>query len=292
MTTTARWVETVIGKTVVQTSPLVGGMSSRVERCELDDGSTIVVRTITDTAWLQREPNLIGNEVRALELVNGSAIRTPRIIAADPAAARLAMSFIEGSMVTDPARLRARTDAIASVAAAIASTPLPPDHGLAEWRSWAPPDLRPPAWGDRDLWRRGIGAFLATAEPRVDRLFLLHRDLHPLNLLWSETDDVGVVDWVNTCAGHPHAELGHLRWNLTVLAGLEVADRVLDTYLRLTPGVEVGTYHRWWDLAPLMSFLPGPVDPTGYHAVGRVELTPEAVVRRTEQFLAAALDAL
>jgi aminoglycoside phosphotransferase (APT) family kinase protein len=288
-TATSCWVEEATGKTPTEVTPLVGGMSSRVERCRLADGSSIVVRTITDTEWLRREPHLITTEARALELVTNSAVQAPRLIAADPESARLAMSFVDGSMMTGAGHLRGRADAIARLAAEIAATPLPADHGLASWRSWAPVELEPPAWGDAALWQRGIDAYLSTPEPTIERPCLLHRDLHPLNMLWSSPVEVAVVDWVNACVGHPHAELGHLRWNLTVLAGLDLAEHVLRSYLDVTTGAGPDTYDRWWDIAPLMSFVGGSLNLSGYHSVGRTDLTSELVVERTEEFLVAAL---
>lgn len=289
MTSATAWVESVTGRTVVEITPLIGGMSSQIERCLLEDGSSIVVRAITDQAWLRREPDLITNEAHALELVAASTIRAPHLIAADSDEARLAMSFLEGSMTVDPAELEERAVTIAAAAAAIATTPLPADHRLPRWRSWAPPNPEPPSWGDRTLWQRGIDALHDSRQPAPHQPVLLHRDLHPLNMLWSGPDEVGIVDWVNACVGHPHAELGHLRWNLTVLAGRELADRVLESYLALTATFDPSGYDRWWDIVPLMSFIGGPIALTGYHSVGRTDLTSALVVQRTEEFLETAL---
>lgn len=286
---TAAWVHRTTGADVVDITPLIGGMSSLVERVVLADGSSIVVRTITDVDWLRREPHLITNEALALQLIAASAVRAPSLVAVDPARARLAMSLVEGTMSVDPVELETQADAIAAAAAQIAATPLPDDHGLPRWRSWAALHPAPPTWGDRTLWQDAIEAHSARPQPGIDRPVLLHRDLHPLNMLWTSSGEVAVVDWVNACVGHPHAELGHLRWNLTVLAGLELADRVLESYLSRPPTPDSSGYDRWWDIVPLLSFVGGPIGLSGYHAVGRTDLTPELVVGRTEEFLATAL---
>ena len=56
------------------------------------------------------------------------------------------------------------------------------------------------------LWQTGIAAFRAQDAPISRDPHLLHRDFHPLNVLWGAADVSGVVDWVNACVGHAHAE--------------------------------------------------------------------------------------
>ncbi len=98
-----------------------------------------------------------------------------------------------------------------------------------------------------------------------------------------------MVDWVNASVGHPHAELGHCRWNLTVLVDPGAADEFLMRYLEAT---EIEDYSRWWDLTALIGLLPGPIGSSGWFAVGRIDLTDSAVLAATEQFLRAALERL
>lgn len=278
----SNWIEEVTGVAVARSAPLVGGMSSIVTRHELADGRIVVSRHITNDEWLEREPHLIAAEATALRMLSGTDLGSPTVIATTPA--RLAMTFVPGAMVTAPDGLRDRAMALADVARRIHAVALPPDHDLPPWRSWAPTEPAPPAWGDHSLWAEAIQAFGDQPTPTCDQPVLLHRDLHPLNVLW-DGDKAHVVDWVNACVGHPHAELGHCRWNLTVLAGLDCADAFLDAYLQ---GDD--TYASYWDLAPAMSFLPGPVGGDGWRAVGRADLTPAVVIERTELFLRSALD--
>ena len=283
---TARWVESTTGHRVERADSLDGGMSSDVHRCWCDDGSTFVVRHIVDRDWLAREPDLIGQEARALELLAGSDLPAPRHIASDATAGRLLMTFLPGVMVTGASDLRTRPEALADIAAKIAAVPLPEGHGLLPWRAWAPADPQPPDWGDQALWRDGIDAFRARMQPPVDVPVLLHRDLHPLNVLWNGDEVTGLVDWVNACVGHPHAELGHCRWNLTIAANADTADAFLSRYLATTTGPD---YDRWWDLAPVMSALPGPIGVSGWQAIGRTDLDVGRVIESTEHFLKSAL---
>lgn len=277
----ARWIEEVSGAPVTQSMPLVGGTSSEVTRHELADGRSVVGRYITDTAWLEREPGLIDAEAAALRLLADAAFPAPRLIATAPA--RLAMTFTPGAMLITANQLRDRVGAIATVARQIHTIEVPQGHGLLPWRSWAATELTPPTWSDHGLWTEAIDAFKEQTTPTSEQPVLLHRDFHPLNLLWDD-EKVNVVDWVNACIGHPHAELGHCRWNLTVLAGLDCANAFLQSYL-----ADGETYDRYWDLEPAMSFLPGPIGGDGWRAVGRSDLTPPIVIERTEAFLRAAL---
>ena len=83
-------------------------------------------------------------------------------------------------------------------------------------------------------------------------------------MLWTG-NDVGIVDWVNACVGPRHAELAHLRWNLTVLAGHDAAEAATRHYL---DAVGAGGYDTWWDLDTALGVLPGPIDRTGLQSVG------------------------
>ena len=196
------------------------------------------------------------------------------------------MSDVPGVMLAGRDNVRTAAVALARTAARIAAVPLPADHGLAAWRSWAPDHLQPPAWGEPALWREGIRRYRSQDPPQFKTKRLLHHDFHPLNVLWDRTGVSGVVDWVNTCVGHPHAELGHCRWNLVTLADRSAADAFLTEYLAHTAG---HTYDPWWDVAAVMGLLPGPIATSGWQAVGRLDLTPTQVIAATESFLRAAL---
>lgn len=283
---TLTWVESAVGDDVERSQRLVGGMSSEVHRCWCRNGSSYVVRHITDRDWLRREPELIIQERAALDLLADSELPTPRHVASDAGAGCLLMTYLPGSMRADRDRIRGGAEALGKLAASIAAVELPTDHGLNGWRSWVPDDLQAPVWGDRVLWDDGITAFLARQPPRVEQPVLLHRDLHPLNILWKDGEIVGVVDWVNACVGHPHAELGHCRWNLSTLVGPESADAFLSAYLDARGEQR---YDPWWDICTVMGILPGPVGTTAWAAVGRADLTAKSVVTSMERFLRTAI---
>ena len=271
---------------MVDAKALVGGMSSAVHRCWLDDGSSVVLRHIKDAEWLQREPYLIDSERIALELLADGIVPVPRHLASDPSNGLLLMTHLPGAMITSPSGLTERLAPMGDLAARIASTTVPRDVHLPAWRPWAPEELAPPRGGDATLWEAAFEAY-SDATPAVPvNPVLLHRDFHPLNLLWNGSEVSGVVDWVNACVGHPHAELGHCRWNLTVLVGTEAANTFLHAYLAGTGG----TFDPWWDLVTAIGLLPGPIGASGWRAVGRSDLTDAVVMHQTEAFVRAALE--
>lgn len=285
---TKRWVEEVTDCRVVASAALVGGVSSAVHRCSLDDGREVVVRHIDDQAWLQREPYLIPAEATALELAAASGLPAPDHLASDPAAGRLLMSLLPGAPAIDVEHLEANLDQFAALAASIASVQLTTGHDLPAWRQWRPSALEAPSWGSQQLWRNAIAAYESrSATGSAGNGVLLHRDLHPLNVLWHGQRLTGVVDWVNACAGHPHAEVYHARFNLAVLGGLELADEFLIRYLRHAGEAE--PYDPRWDLETPISFLGSRPRGRAWRAFGRDDLTDEVIWSSIERFVAGAL---
>ncbi|MEZ5226981.1 MAG: aminoglycoside phosphotransferase family protein [Acidimicrobiales bacterium] len=278
------WAEQVLGPIDAWTD-LPGGMSSEIRRCRSGRRS-FVVRHITDLEWRQREPGLIDAEATALTLLQPSSVRAPRLLASSPADGMLAMSWVPGELATTPSSVAERAGDLGRLAASIAAVPLPSEHALPEWRSWAPERPTVPDGGDEALWRRAIAAGRTDA-PSQSSAVLLHRDLHPLNVLWDASGPV-VVDWVNACVGHPHAELGHARWNLAVLGDEDAADAMLAAYNERS---SFGPYSPWWDIMAVLGLLPLPVGLGGWHAVGRTDLTAARVLDATERFLERSLAA-
>ncbi len=313
----AEWTGSTLGRSVVRASGLRGGMSSLVISVELAASARtastgtassattteiVVARQIEDDEWLAREPDLIVREAIALRAAASCELTTPMHLGND-GERRLVMSHVPGGMGPDTASLRNRAARLGRAAAAIARTPLGPDHGLPAWRSWVPEDPRPPTWGDpplsdSPLWQDAIAAWGESREPQCERPVLLHRDLHPLNVLWdrrlvsaSPLDGIGVVDWINACVGHPHAELGHTRWNLAVLAGDDAVTSFTDSARSNGSTPEASAeYDPRWDLATVLSFLPDGIGVEGWFDVGRLDLIEPVVIERTEAFLRAALE--
>lgn len=88
----------------------------------------------------------------------------------------------------------------------------------------------------------------------------------------------GLVDWTHASWGPPSVDLGHMRWNLAVEHGPEVADRFLDAYRRQP--AEVFDHHPYWDVVTLFDLV-ADVDPNSP--------LPQRDVVRLERYLTAVL---
>ena len=109
----------------------------------------------------------------------------------------------------------------------------------------------------------------------------IHRDYHPGNVLWSRARLTGVVDWVNACLGPPAVDVGHARWNLAQLFGVEVADAFLDAWLAASGRARHDPY---WDIVCLLDAGPGDDALQGWHDGGRTDLTLEESHRRRDAY--------
>ncbi|NIS29090.1 MAG: aminoglycoside phosphotransferase family protein, partial [Actinobacteria bacterium] len=170
---------------------------------------------------------------------------------------------------------------LAEVAVAIAAVPA----GRFPWTydPWIAVEPQVPDGGSA-LWDRALEV-VSRARP-AGPVVLLHRDHHPMNLLFGGGRLTGVVDWVNACVGPAAVDVAHCRLNLAGMYGPEVADRFRDLWCGLTRL----RYDPVWDVVTLVGMLPirpyAPWAAAGL-AVGASEMRP-----RLERVLATALDAL
>jgi len=217
----------------------------------------LVLRRWARPGWEVDDPDLTAaREAAVLELLAGTPVPAPRLVAADPDGAAcdvpaLLLTRLPGrppDVAADPRRLvrglAATLPAIHAVGAGAAGLP-------AYHRFYDPGTLAPPAWAARPaLWARVIG--VAAGLPPPGQPCLIHRDYHPGNTLWSRGRLVGVVDWNFGSWGSPSVDLGHMRVNLATDLGPEWADEFLAAHRALT-GFE---HHPWWDLAAVVDVLP------------------------------------
>jgi hypothetical protein len=115
----------------------------------------------------------------------------------------------------------------------------------------SPDDLVCPAWMDGALWD-GAAAAAAPPDPTTDEA-LIHRDLHPANLLWDAGELTGIVDWFAACIGPRALDLAHLRVNLALAGHERSALAVGDAYARAC-GPPVDVAH--WELVDAVDLLP------------------------------------
>src|SRR4051812_14899167 len=83
------WVESAMGPgaRVVRNRKLTGGISSDMRTVDVDRGDgerrRLVLRRHTNLDWLEREPDLVAREAKALELLASAGVPTPELVAFD-----------------------------------------------------------------------------------------------------------------------------------------------------------------------------------------------------------------
>ncbi len=113
--------------------------------------------------------------------------------------------------------------------------------------SWRDLTLRRPHWfRDTALWNAAVVRVDAGVVGSSDRF--IHRDFHPLNVLWHQGSVSGVVDWVHACRGPIEFDIASCRVNLALTAGIDAAE----AFTWELGGLGVG-YDRAWDVDKALS---------------------------------------
>lgn len=212
----------------------------------------LVLRRWARPEWRIEDPDMTAQrEARTLELLARSQVPAPLLVAADPDGEHcdvptLLVTRLPGRPPGLPRDMDRFVAQLADTAAAIhvlTGDGIPPYH-----RYYAIDEHEPPRWArSPDVWTRAIE--LAAGDPPPGRTGFIHRDYHPENTLWSRGRLTGVVDWTSASHGPLAADLGHMRWNLAVSYGLDVADAFLAR-------CDAGPDQPYWDLAAALDVLP------------------------------------
>lgn len=262
-------------------------MSSAVHALTIEDASgrrqRLVLRRFVRADWLAEEPDLARYEATALEVLAGSDIPAPRLVAFDETGAAtdvpaLLMTRLEGRPNLDPPDLKRYVCAQAEILPRIHATSIARSTLPSYFRYYPSPAV-PTTAEHPEAWRALI-AHASKPPPEAPATFI-HRDYHPGNVLWSRGRLTGVVDWVNACLGPPEVDAGHARWNLAVLFGVEVADAFLDAWLAASGRAHHDPY---WDIVCLLDAGPGEDALQGWHDGGRTDLTLEESHRRRDAY--------
>ncbi len=279
------WVAAATGAEVTQCARLPGSSSTTLWRLEAGE-RRYVLRVFDNADWLRMEPDLVVHEAAALRHVSAGGLPAPEPIATDETGAAcgtplLLMSWMPGAVVLQPRDMEEWLQQQARMLLCIHRLPAQ-DFGWP-WFSWAPPDPEVPDWSEvPHAWECAIN-IVAGQPPAAPECFI-HRDYHPVNLLWQEDRLSAVVDWVNACRGPAAVDLAHCRGNLVVLYGIEVAERFLHHY-RQASGQNCDEV-AWWDLMSLVECLPGPPEVyPGWAPFGIRHITPGLLRRRLDAHL-------
>lgn len=245
-----------------------------------------VLRVIDNPDWLAEEPGLVEHEAAVLEKVQACRLRGPRLVAQSVkdvgfGAPVVLMTFMEGKIDLRPANMAEWLKELARELAAIHRCPV--DDFKWHFKSWVDTSaLTVPDWTTKPkLWERAIDLFNQGAPE--SRPVFLHRDYHPMNVLWNEGTISGVVDWVNACQGSASVDLAHCRMNLVTMYGIEVAEEFLAHYCELVGGFE---HHPYWDIDSILNWcLPQPGFYSPWLDFGLEPMTQETLNQRMDAYL-------
>ncbi|TCP69454.1 aminoglycoside phosphotransferase (APT) family kinase protein [Baia soyae] len=272
--------------TIRSYTPLLGATSSSLYKVEVDD-DTYVLRLYTNQEWNEQEPDLAFHEASSLNKMGSSSLQTPQMIAVDEMGEQAGYPAVLMTKVPGKAQLSPMDqNALSQLAKTLHSI-----HSMEVDFKWTYSSyyemeaLQAPKWSyQENVWKKAIEYTKRVQSDYTGQdVTFIHRDYHPMNVLWDDQKITGVVDWVNACIGPRGVDVGHCRLNLALLYGVEIADQFLLEYEKVA---ESFTYHPYWDLRMIFEFLPGP--PTVYQGwldVGVTGLTDRRIEQRFEAYM-------
>jgi aminoglycoside phosphotransferase (APT) family kinase protein len=293
----AAWVESVLGAhaRVLEAELLAGATSSTLYRLQVQQKGAVfplVLRLFTNTEWLAEEPDIPRHEADALHLAQKSGLPVPELLAFDDSgragdAPVLLMTCLPGAVNLTPKDMDGWLSAMAEALLPIHATPAD-EFPYTYFPYYELSHLRLPIWAAQPrLWEQAYEV-LQGGPPAHIPVFI-HRDYHPVNVLWEGEQISGIVDWANACLGAPNHDVAHCRTNLVSMYGVETADRFLH-HCREVFG-PVFEHHPYWDINAEANMEPDePLEPYGpWLEFGLTGLEPEVLIARKEAYLTSLL---
>jgi aminoglycoside phosphotransferase (APT) family kinase protein len=217
---------------------LPGGLTSTMLAVRHGDGTSSVLRLMTNEPWRTHGAELVTREREAQLAMAGTPVPAPTSLALDAegavagAAAHL-MSRLPGAPLEEDEELGGtRRQAMADLLATIHDQrPAQPFRTFQSW-AWEEKWVVPPWTRHPGSWQRAFEV-LAGPAPAHEPTFL-HRDFSHRNLLWSDDAITGVVDWVETSTGPAWLDAAHAASNLALAHGTGPAHDFVRRYARTT----------------------------------------------------------
>jgi len=288
------WLSLVLGSPASRLGlrQMQGSTSSTLFRVSLDDSAqSWVLRCFTNSEWLIHEPDLVEHESAALEILAQSDLPAPHLVAADPdgqacGVPALLMTSLPGRVDLTPHSFMDWLQQMAQPLEPLHVVPAPDFH----WHYYpyvSPLDADPPTWSNSpDLWLRAIEV-ARQPWPSFTPVFI-HRDYHPVNVLFDRGQLSGIVDWPNACLGPADFDIAWCRAKLSSMFGIDAANTFLKA-CRDHAGNGF-TYNPFWDILAAIEVLPGPPE---YYApwqqFGLPFIPVAELIRRHEAFLKSVL---
>jgi aminoglycoside phosphotransferase (APT) family kinase protein len=241
---------------ITATRELFGGWTSTMLALSTEPGDDLVLRLMTREPWRSHGSALTTRECQIQQMLVGTPVPAPRSRALDANGRECGvpahlMSLLPGRVDID--RVDAVSlDQLADLLATIHE--VSPTIEVRTYQSWAwEAKYVVPSWAtDPDLWEEAF-TVLRTDAPDYEPCFI-HRDFQPRNVLWSDDEVSGVVDWVETSIGPAWLDVAHCCSNIAIGHGTESADLFASAYVDRT-GREPQPY---FDVMDIVGFLPPP----------------------------------
>jgi aminoglycoside phosphotransferase (APT) family kinase protein len=294
-----QWIKEKIGADaeIISAQLMKGSTSSTLHRIIIQAHGQkvrLVLRRYTNLEWLADEPDLALHEATNLKTVSLANLPTPVLVDFDS----------DGSVCDVPAILMTELPGFVDLAPSDfndwlhrQAEALVPIHTIAlqeyPWH-YAPYNnihqLEIPDWSQEpQLWEKALDIIRGPIP--AHRESFIHRDYHPVNVLWQNDRITGIVDWVNACLGPSAIDVAWCRANLAIMYGTSVADQFLKYYQSLAG--TIFDYHPFWDLMVIIEILPGP--PSIYPpwiTFGIHDLNEAKIIDRNDNYLKSVMSRL
>lgn len=250
------------------------------------DSHRFVLRVLDNQEWLAEELDLAAHEASALVEAQKTGLPVPELVAYSTddigfGAPVVLMSYLEGSVELRPTNFQQWLNDLAEQLASLHQHTA--DHFPWQFCSWVEEaTLAPPQWTTiPHVWEQAIELVLGS-EPITQPVFI-HRDYHPVNVLWHKGKVSGIVDWINACQGPAGVDVSHCRTNLAQMFGVAAADQFLDAYTAISPQFE---YDPYWDIDSILDMnLPQPTFYPPWQDFGLNVIPPEVLKQRIDAYI-------
>ncbi|MBX7131528.1 MAG: phosphotransferase [Fimbriimonadaceae bacterium] len=279
------------GSRVQQTRRLRGGISAQMFALDLalaDGARTTVVARFPNPELVRYFSDPVQQEFLTLSRVTEAGIPAPKPLAANHEL--LLLEYLSGTSTAAPQDVESFVDQMAEVLATIHDTDLGSgqfDFLLETRFAFRPPGRTP----NLDLRESDVIEAAVSRAPRTPwRPVLRHGDFWPGNLLWTDGQLTGVVDWENALRGPALADLSITRLDIRWVLGRRAAERFTDRYLKMRP-LDL-TDLTYWDLRAALRPMENLEEWAGaYAALGRPDVTYEHMRDVLLEFIDEALTA-
>lgn len=266
-----------------EVSPLPGATSSDLFLLSYP-AHREVLRVFRTERWDDSAKDLSAREVRILEALQVTTLPTPKPLGTFGDNGVL-MSWLPGAVILPKRPDAAWLASLARTLNDIHRSRLNVPYTYEAWNDTTVDD-RPDWWQDGSLWADAQA--LSAEAPDFDPI-LIHRDYHPVNVLWEGESISGIVDWINACLGPAGIDVAHCRLNLAIMYGQETAEAFLAAYRHAAPGYR---HDCFWDLEDALGALPSVKPYAPWAEFGLTGLTTKRVRTRLETFIKSAVQSL